>query len=237
MKLTEKNRIILKHALRDLKGYTPPDHIWSEIETDLTQSELDEPLHDALDESSGFYPPNEIWDNIEVTLEQKEADEILQKGIAQLKPFNPPDDIWNNIEQALDPASGKVIRMSWMKKMMAVAAIGLLFWMALPHFMSADSAETVTYSEEIMAANNDKLNWDEDESDFGMIAEWCKSGNIVCQLPEFKALKAEMDELNQAKNMLKSEISKFETDDYLLAKLTRIEIERGDVLKQMISLM
>ncbi len=237
MKLTEKNRIVLKHALRDMKGYVPPDYIWNTIKNELKQDLLDQPLHEAISDSLDFIPPSTIWDGIELNLDQDQKDVVLKDAIAQLGTYIPSDQIWDNIEKEIAPKRTPIIQMSLVKKIMAVAAIGLLFWMVVPYFSDTDGMEEITYSEETIDMSDQNMSWEEDEEDFAMVAEWCKSGNIACQLPEFKALKAEMDGLDQAKQRLKKEISDYETDRQLIAKLTKIEIERGNVLKQMISLM
>lgn len=237
MKITEKNKYTLDQALNDLKGYNPSDSIWDLIDLHLDQSDLDTSLHEAIDSTVGYIPPDSIWGNIESGLEKIESESILKDGIKQLEGYNPPDTVWDNIEKELPSKDGHVVKMSFWKKAMAVAAVGLLFWMSMPYFSNTEGVEMIAYSQETIELGVEKMNWDEDEADFAMVSELCETGNIACLLPEFKALKAEMDDLNAAKNMLKAEISDFETDDDLLAKLTRIEIERGDVLKQMISLM
>jgi hypothetical protein len=65
----EKNRNILKQALKDLPEYQPEEQIWSEI-----AKELD---HKATAHSIGglkqFDPPEDIWQNIDIQLSRKES--------------------------------------------------------------------------------------------------------------------------------------------------------------------
>lgn len=231
MKYIEKNNKVLESALLALKGYDPPELVWNQI----LQHDLDKPLSVAIDRVGGFNPPDSIWGAISDDLDNLKSDTVLHEGIEKLKGYEPPNEIWEHIENELFPKKGKMVRMKFVKSIMAVAAVGLLFLMVKPYF--SESEVSIVYSEETIEVTKEEMNWDEDEDTFQMVSEWCKTGNIACKLPEFKALKSEMDDLNNAKMILKSEISNFETDNTLIAQLTQIEIERGNILKQMISMM
>ena len=80
-----------------------------------------------------------------------------------------------------------------------------------------------------------EVDWNEDEDAFDMVMNFCKTQNIVCELPEFKMLKSELEELNTAREVLKTALEFYGTDPELIAQLTSIEHERSGVLKKMIA--
>jgi hypothetical protein len=80
-----------------------------------------------------------------------------------------------------------------------------------------------------------KQDWDEDEDAFDMVLAFCKTENIVCELPEFVTLKSELEELNNAREELKQALDHYGADAELVAQLTRIEHDRSDVLKKLIA--
>jgi hypothetical protein len=62
----------------------------------------------------------------------------------------------------------------------------------------------------------------------------CKERTIACENPEFKSLKMELEELNDAKSMLEEAIGSYGTNANLIAEMREIEFARTDIVKRMI---
>lgn len=185
-----------------------------------------------------YAPKAILWDKINEELTIAENEKGLHKTIEQLPSYNPPEQLWDNIESALEAEQKPRARVFSIQRWAAVAAVFVAVTIGTWMFYNATNTEaeyvTVTYSEEKVATAFLNVDWEEDEDAFKMVAEFCKSENVVCKQPAFKILTEELDELNAARNELKDAMDQYGNDPELIAQLTIIEHERSGLLKQII---
>lgn len=189
-------------------------------------------LQKALGQLPEYEPPTGLWDDLEAALD---ADGLLSESARSLPQYDPPAQIWSNLENAL--AQKKTFRISFSRKILAAAAVGLLLLGAW-WFMSPDTSgqgrvvvTQETLNEEIRNSVQEK-----DDAAFELVETLCASRAPVCEQPDFKALKSELDELSEAKKELRNTLGRYGDDPALAAQLVRIERERSGLLRQMMTM-
>ena len=148
--------------------------------------------------------------------------------INNLSIYSPPEMVWERIESELDKP--KIIPL-W-KIYLAAACVTALVVGSWWYFQNP--IENITYSEEKINKSfvpNTSL---EVEKQNAKIEAICAEKITVCEKPEFKSLKLELDELNTAHKQLKEVIGNYNPDPTLIAQLADIEIERSAVLKKLV---
>jgi hypothetical protein len=224
--MKEINKHTLIEALASLPEYEPPRAVWDGIEGELV-------LQKKVAEMPEYEPPNLVWNNIQNDL-------VLQKGIAELPEYAPPASVWAHISETLKTTeskpNGRVVSMrKWMRYAAAAAVIGIVTVIGINQFgTTATSDGQLTYSVETVDEDLLKKDWNEDEDAFEYLMNICKERVIACENPEFKSLKIELEELNDAKAMLEEAIGSYGTDANLIAEMRQIEFARTDIVKRMI---
>lgn len=218
----EINPEVLKQAIDNLPIHQAPDFNWTAIDEDPEKA-----LKDAIKGLPTHEAPSFIWDHVEAGLDHS------------FELISPPDALWDKIDEELekDRYFDRVRKIPIWKSVAAAAAIALFFWTATGTLNPTTESSAFLYSEELV---DDELNFgemDEDEEAFEMINELCKEAALVCEQTDFKELKFELDELNDARNEIKEIITSFNEEPELLAQLTDIEMQRSEVLKKMIAIL
>ena len=170
-----------------------------------------------------YEPNDEVWKSIESKLN----DAVLQESVGRLNTYEPKADLWDGIERNLAP---KVIRFRawrWASLAASVALLaGVLFWYNTNN-------ESLTYSEQKLDKNLLLNPADDSQPQYEMIVAYCKQRNYVCENPEFKTLKTELEELNVASTRLQAAVGQYNTEPELIAQLTNIEVQKSDILRKM----
>jgi hypothetical protein len=193
-------------------------------------------LQRALQRLPEHEPPVGLWDALEEALD---AEELLSESVQTLPQYEPPAQVWENLEASLSekPASRPVLRISIVRRAMAAAAVGLVLLSAWWWFQTSHSAaEQVVVSQEKLDEQIRASVQEEEDSAFELVQTLCQSRAPVCEQPEFKTLKSELDELTQAKKSLRQALGQYGDDSGLAAQLVRIERERSGLLRQMMSM-
>ncbi len=185
-----------------------------------------------------YEAPVRAWDGIELELDKENSLQQLQNGLSGLPTYKAPTSIWDQIENELEaPVEQKqaVLRsIPWRKIAAAAALVGVLLT-TLNWWMKFDETSVLySYSSEVVDDQLEVMDWNDDEEAFEMVKEFCKSQQLVCQEPEFKNLKVELDELNEARASLVMAIESYGSDADMIAQLTEVELERSNVLKRII---
>ncbi len=203
--MVEKNRNILQKAIASLPEYEP------------------QPL---------------VWLSIEAELDAAEKRNALKTAIHRLPVYQPPESVWENIENDLArvPEKDSKNAMVWLKRISAAAAAIAILVLG-NHFFKQNAEQeyiTISFSTEVAQEVLFQKDWDDDDDAFQMVLSFCETENIVCQMPEFLVLKTELEDLNLAREELKSALDHYGADAELIAQLILIEHDRSDVLKKMI---
>jgi len=224
--MKELNKHTLIEALASLPEYEPPSSIWKAIDQELV-------LQKSVAELEQHEPPNSVWDNIQNDL-------VLQKSIAELPEYAPPASVWDNIESELPAAqpqrTGRVVPLRrWVRYAAAAAVLIALTIFGLNSISVENTPDSqLSYSVETVEDDVLKKDWNEDEDAFDYLLNICKERVLACDNPEFKSLKMELEELNDAKAMLEEAIGAYGTDAGLIAEMRDIEFARTDIVKRMI---
>lgn len=188
-------------------------------------------LGQALENLPMYEPPESVWAGIESRL-----------PLLELSMYEPPADIWQSIENELliDEKPAKkpfvlrgVSRFYWV----AAASVLLIFTVGGYWFFNKNMSENtvITVSTEVVDNQLLKTENNEIESDMKIVETLCKTALPKCENPEFKNLKDELNELNEAYSQLKNALSDYNTDPDLVVQLSKLENERSSVLRKMIA--
>jgi hypothetical protein len=178
-------------------------------------------LNDKLPQYS---PPESVWENIEQGLN----DAPLQQALSQLPTYEPPVQTWFDIAAQLPQQQ----RNWWQYAAAAVVVlvVGIGGYLTIK---PANENATIAYSQEkinpkTMVTTNPTI-----EQQYAHLQALCQKRVTVCEKPEFKNLKQELDDLTAAGNQLKEALGDYNTDAALSAQLSEIERERADILKKL----
>ena len=195
---------------KKLPQYEPPDTVWQNIETRLSLRAL--PTYDA---------PDVVWQGIEKQLlkgEKPRKKRNILRGTNLRKIKNLPK-----------------ITVANLPKIAIAASVALVVSVGFCFFRTQKTVEqTVTVSTEVVDNQLLKKDFDNEEASFALVEAFCKTAMPVCEQPEFKTLKNELDTLNSARAELKNAIGDYAADADLIAELTKIENERTTVLRQLV---
>lgn len=193
-------------------------------------------LQHALQRLPEYEPPAGLWDALEEALD---AEEMLGESVRALSTYEPPAKVWENLEAALEQknAAKPALRGAIFRRVMAAAAVALVLLSAWWWFQTGNStAEQIIVSQEKLDEQIRASVQEEEDSAFELVQTLCQSRAPVCEQPEFKTLKSELDELTQAKESLRQALGQYGDDPSLATQLVRIERERSGVLRQMMSM-
>jgi len=216
----EKNRNILSDALKKLPVYTPEKHVWEKIELHLSK----DPAPGKMPQLPVIDPPEDVWTNID--------HELSRRGkLSSLKQYNPPEEVWKNIDRTLTTNRIKRKTVQWLSWSSAVAAVLILsFFIFTPN-----GGKNYSYSEEWVQIQ-DVHQWEEDDQSVEQVlALLCNENPATCKTPEFKELEKELSFLNQSKQEILNHLNKYDAHTKLEIKLTEIELERSNLIKEMIA--
>jgi len=222
--LMEKNKHILDKALQNLGSFTPKDGVWVNIDGQLKRQFFE----DNLNQLPNYNPPDSIWDTISQKLSKDEK-------LKQLKSFTPEDSIWASIDESLTASEKqfsktRITRItSWLT---AAAAVLLLSYFII---FPGNEKSNISYSEEVVMQTETKT-WAEDDTNYiEILHELCASNPVACNAPEFKAKELELDYLDERKTEILKQMNGWDENTNLQVMLTRIELEKSEIVKQMIA--
>lgn len=195
---------------------------------------------EQLQQLPQYQAPKKAWQGIEWKLDRLQSEAVLQQSVKQLPQHQAPNDIWQNIDEQLSPTPQQttIRRRMWVwANVAALAAVLIGLVLLVGQWTGTEEADQINYSYSIETIDEQLLvaDWEEDETAFEMIMEYCKVQQIVCEEPEFKNLQDDLKELNAAREDLLLAMENYGKDAELVAQITRLEHERSDLLKQMLA--
>ncbi len=180
-------------------------------------------------------PPAVVWENLDATLD---LDAVLVESARQLPPYNPPAAIWENITAQL-PVTRPIARRATLWPRYAVAAaLAALFgaWWLLHPTTDINTAEQIVITQEIMDQQVIATAQENEDNAFQWVQDLCAARAPICEQPEFKTLKSELDELTIAKQNLHTALGQYGDDPDLTAQLVQIELARTQLLQEIMQM-
>ncbi|HDO28277.1 MAG TPA: hypothetical protein ENH02_09200 [Bacteroidetes bacterium] len=216
----EKNWKILIDALKKLPVYTPENHVWKKIKLYLAKNLAS----GKMPQLHVIDPPEDVWTSIDHELNRREK-------LSSLKRYNPPEEVWENIDRTLTTKLIKRRTVRWLTWSTAAAAVLILGLF----IFTTNIGKNYSYSEEWVQIQ-DVHQWEEDDQPVEQaLALLCSENPATCKTPEFKELQKELSSLNQSKQEILKQLNKYDANTELEIKLTEIELEKSELIKEMIA--
>ena len=198
-------------------------------------------LRKALKSLQEYSPSNALWPTIANILDESDTEQNkLQIALSRLPIYEPASTIWGAIEKEIQPTP-KYGRVFYLKTFAAAASfLALLFAGSIWYQIQSSSKDSTSYSyytektDEAIITINSKEN-QEDEAAFALVNEICEKQAFICEQPQVKLLKSELDELNHAHAALKEAIGSYGSDIELRQQLSQIELDRTEILKKIMN--
>ncbi|MGA0559437.1 hypothetical protein ACO2Q8_22455 [Larkinella sp. VNQ87] len=194
-------------------------------------------LSDAIRDLPEYEPRADLWDRIEGDLR---ADGAIDRVLGDLPVYEPRSDAWESVAERLEKP---VVRPLWVRSLRwAAAAVVLLvggLWLVLKP--ASDEKVTIAYETEVVETELTVVpeapvsSADRNVETF--INEQCEQQVVICQKPEVKELKQQLDELNTRKATVEEELAVFGNDPALVQAQIKLENERAEVTKELVRLL
>lgn len=195
-------------------------------------------LRESLQALPTYEPPLALWDEIELALDSEDA---LAESVQTLPQYEPPDAVWQHLEAQLEAAGPRravrrslpMPRLQWLAAAAVIGILTIAWWLMRP---SGSESVAVYVSQEVVNIEVQAAAQEAEDEGFDLVTELCESKAPVCEEPDFKALKTELDDLTAAKTDLRTALGQYGDDPSLTAQLVQIERERSEVLRQMMQM-
>lgn len=214
--------------------FQAPEEIWPALEASL---DVDDALAEQVAELPIYKAPDAVWPQIAAQLPQGQPNWAAPMPKAAL------------VDDSMPPGKNnpwKVYRKSalWGRGAFAYAvAAALLCLLVAVVFIRPIGTQTsvagqISIKQETLDGQLSAL-WTESSQEddaFEMVQHLCQAQSPVCEAPEFKNLKTELDELTEAKNTLRHAMGQYADDPELASQMADIERERSAILRELVEL-
>jgi hypothetical protein len=259
----EKNKHILNDALKQLRGFSPEEVVWENIKSELIDDALNNSLsklsnfdphesvwtdisrelskQEKISQLKRFTPEENIWLGIEAELSNRPSRTPLtslegrtsQRTRSDGFPFiDSRNEVKDVREQRGRAGQFRKNRLYLLTLISTAAAILFLGYFVATSIINKNN---LNYTEEIIELNptND---WSEEDTDISTVLnELCKTNPLACSSPGFKEKEKELDYLNGQKQEVLKRMTAWDENEDLQLILTKIELEKNEIIKQMIS--
>lgn len=179
--------------------------------------------------------PSFVWDEIALQLDDDLKDRLMVETIPQLATYGAPKFVWDQIEKKLDqPRSSKLIALNNWRTLASIAA-SLLILITLAYQLWPNSEPPASYTAYTEPVDQYLLeaDWDADEATFAQVVKMHDDYSKTFKDRESIGLKAELQELNEARKELKTALDLYGNDHELIRQLAALERDRTQVIKKM----
>ena len=201
----------------------------------MSMEEQKASLKKAIAALPQYEAPPFVWDAIHTALENDQKDRLIQAAIPELETYKAPSVIWEQIEHTLNTPSEPKLKILWNRRILAGIAAGLLVLFSVGYVLWPKQMETATFTSTTEPVDQYLLeaDWDTDEATFAQVIKMHEEYTATFNDQESLSLKAELQELNEARKELKAAIELYGNDHELIRQLAALERDRTQVIKQM----
>ena len=190
-------------------------------------------LIEGLQNLPNYKAPDSVWDGISNKLNQ---DPVLAEALSKLPTFKAPDGVWDAIEGELHKPV-KRINLNFVSRMAAALLFLIVALAAIQNVLKTSNDPLAKLDVQIQEEKVDErllaqLQHDDDK-EFEQVLKLCDNMEFICTRPRVSKLKADLLELNNAKQQLKQALGEYGTEVYLINQLKAIEFEQTRLIKQL----
>lgn len=199
----------------DLPEYDPHPDLWNRIEADLTSAER---FAEAIGDLPTFDPKADLWSDIEANLSEVV---VPHPATRQVK-----------------PVFGQQVRPMWAAA--AVAAMVVLVGVWINWQSATIASERMEYTVEMGSSTGTvpaPIDLDADQRAEDFITQQCAAQTLACQQPEVHELRNQLTELGMEQERLEQERQTFGDDPALIRAQVKVENQRAEVTKELITLL
>ena len=169
-----------------------------------------------------------MWNAIENELDTHE-------NIGALKELTQGDALQTRIDPTLNVEEAKSRKLIIFRWTTLLAAAGVAIIMAYFLLFPNQQKSNISYSEEVIKIEKPG-HWQEDDAEISnLLNALCAANPIACSQPDFKEKQEELDYLNEKKSEILERLNVYDQNKDLQILLTKIELEKNEIVKQMIS--
>lgn len=201
--MEEKNRAVLLQALSELPQYAPPASLWKSIESEMAFYEREAALRRSVRRLPQYAPPPQVWENIEA--------EIRRPGLPRIAHR----------------------RLLYYRAAAAAALLLGIFGSIWLYQKQQQPQILYTFATETSTTPFIPVALPEDEAAIEEIGAVFTSLQAQYPLPDGARLISELEELNEASQELRITMKKYGFDEHLAQELTRVELQRNQIIQQM----
>lgn len=239
---------VLQHALSRLPQYAPPSGLWEEIEAAL---DAEQHLSGAVRELPVYTPPETIWTNIETQLEQAPKQRRTIRAVWSMRVLLAAASLllllaavrWIVRPTALPVEETIAQQTQQPNQTIASTPIppnnppGSKTTPQKPLKTSPKKSQTagvaITVTQKVVDNQLLQVCREPENDAFALVDQLCRAQMPVCDIPEFKTLKTELDELTTAQDELRQALGLYADDPELVSQMVQLERERAVVLQQL----
>jgi hypothetical protein len=200
---------------------TPGNHVWSSIEQRLIDATLSQQLRQ-------HHPKPDIWNLIEKELENSSP-------LNQLPTHVPPQELWAKIEEQ-QPKTRRIVILNWMRIAASVIVVLGLAYTFQQMNSKSDTTSDLVYTE-VWINPIQVENWDvETDRNIEILLESKEAESpLLLKSEEYLELKTEFENLVQSKEIILQELTAYNDNVELELLLTKIELEKNSLVRNLIS--
>lgn len=213
-------------------------------------------MNDLFPQLPEYDPHPDLWARIEADLD---SDATLARAVGELPQYEPTADLWATIDRQLTqpahpsprpvaPADEPITRPLWQQPLtrqrwagLAAAAVLVIVGTWLMVQPEATEAVRMEYAVEQTTTPADAAVTDESSAADGraeeFIARQCAEQQIACQRPEVHELRGQLTDLTTEQKRIEQERLTFGDDPTLVRAQVKIENQRAEVTKELITLL
>jgi hypothetical protein len=167
-------------------------------------------------------PDDKLWDSIQ----QKLHEDPLNEALKNLPVFAPGPVTWQAICSNLP---GKRASLTWWY----VASAVLIASLAGAWMYTKGLDKDVEFSQELADLRLQSSGQPETDLAYKKLETYCQTESLVCNMQDYKRLKAEYEKLNLASEQLHHAIGNYNTEPELVHQFNDVERQKTAVLNEM----
>ncbi|MFZ4426713.1 MAG: hypothetical protein ACOYOO_06110 [Saprospiraceae bacterium] len=179
-------------------------------------------------------PPGSLWSGIVAEMDFHDRETALRRSVRRLPEYAPPPQVWARIQSGLVPPARRLLpaqALRWAAAAALLVATSAGIW----RFTGGGQAVKVqyTYAAESALTPFVPVAIPEDEAAIESVGDAFSRQQALFQYPDGARLVGELKELNEAGAELRAVLETYGFDEQLALELTKVEIQRNQVIQKM----